>query len=70
MFRAGHGLMLIALALLAFGVVMVTSAGLSVGHDKSVVLQDVLLGRTTQLAAIAMLCMFIGSRVPVDGAPS
>lgn len=68
MFRAGHGLMLIALALLAFGVVMVTSAGLSVGHDKSVVLQDVLLGRTTQLAAVAMLCMFIGSRVPVDRA--
>lgn len=68
MLRAGHGLMLIALTLLAFGVVMVTSAGLTVGHDKTVVLQDVLLGRTTQLAAMAMVFMFIGAAVPVDRA--
>ena len=66
MMRAGHGLMLIALALLSFGVVMVTSAGLTVGQDKSVILEDVLLGRTTQLAAVAMLAMFIGARLPVD----
>lgn len=68
MLRAGHGLMLIALTLLAFGVVMVTSAGLTVGQDKAVVLQDVLLGRTTQLAAMAMVFMFIGAWVPVDRA--
>ena len=68
MLRAGHGLMLIALTLLAFGVVMVTSAGLTVGHDKTVVLQDVLLGRTTQLAAMAMVFMFIGAWIPVDRA--
>lgn len=66
MMRAGHGLMLIALTLLAFGVVMVTSAGLTVGPDKTLILQDVLLGRTTQLAALAMLFMFIGSRLPVE----
>lgn len=66
MIRAGHGLMLIALTLLAFGVVMVTSAGLTVGGTKSVLLQDVLLGRTTLLAAIAMVFMFIGSALPVD----
>jgi cell division protein FtsW len=66
MMRAGHGLMLIALALLSFGVVMVTSAGLTVGQNKSVILEDVLLGRTTQLAAVAMLAMFIGTRVPVE----
>jgi cell division protein FtsW len=66
MMRAGHGLVLIALTLLAFGVVMVTSAGLSVGQDRAVILEDVLLGRTTQLAALAMLFMFVGSRLPVD----
>jgi len=66
MLRAGHGLVLISLTLLAFGVVMVTSAGLTVGQDRAVVLQDVLLGRTTQLAALAMVFMFIGSRLPVD----
>ncbi len=66
MIRAGHGMMLIALALLSFGVVMVTSAGLTVGQDKAVILEDVLLGRTTQLAAVAMLVMFIGARLPVD----
>jgi cell division protein FtsW len=66
MMRAGHGLMLIALALLGFGVVMVTSAGLSVGQERSVIFEDVLLGRTTQLAVLSMVVMFVGSRVPVD----
>jgi cell division protein FtsW len=66
MIRAGHGMMLIVLSLLAFGVVMVTSAGLTVGQDRAVILEDVLLGRTTQLAAVAVLVMFIGARLPVD----
>ena len=53
MLRAGHGLILIVITLLTIGVVMVTSAGLMVGTDKGVLLQDVLLGRTTQLAFAA-----------------
>jgi len=66
MLRAGHGLILIVITLLAFGVVMVTSAGLTVGPDKAVILQDVLFGRTTLLATLAMGFMIIGSRVPVE----
>jgi len=66
MLRAGHGLILIVITLLAFGVVMVTSAGLTVGQDRAVVLEDVLLGRTTLLAAMAVVCMWMGSRIPVE----
>lgn len=65
MLRAGHGLILIVITLLTIGVVMVTSAGLTVGTDKSVLLQDVLLGRTTLLALVAMGFMLIGALVPV-----
>src|SRR5262245_43552988 len=66
MLRAGHGLMLIVITLLTFGVVMVTSAGLTVGPDREVILQDVLLGRTTLLAALAVGSMILGSYVPVQ----
>ena len=66
MLRAGHGLILIAITLLVFGVVMVTSAGLSVNAKHGVDLHDVLLGRTTLLAALAVVSMFIGSYVPVS----
>lgn len=66
MLRAGHGLMLIVITLLAIGVVMVTSAGLTVGQERAVLLQDVLLGRTTLLAVFAVGFMFIGSRTPVQ----
>jgi cell division protein FtsW len=66
MLRAGHGLILIVITLLAFGVVMVTSAGLTVDADRAVDLQDVLLGKTTMLAGLAVLFMLIGSFVPVD----
>ncbi|MCI0364188.1 MAG: putative lipid II flippase FtsW [Phycisphaerales bacterium] len=65
MLRAGHGLMLIVIALLTFGVVMVTSAGLTVGPTQPLLLQDVLFGRIALLAALAVGFMFIGSRVPV-----
>ncbi len=66
MLRAGHGLILIVLTLLTIGVVMVTSAGLRVGAEKAVLLEDVLLGRTTLLALVAVACMLIGALVPVE----
>lgn len=85
--RAGHGIFLIALALLVFGVVMVNSAGLTVRPDPALVtsgamsvaqfeklnaayrpvsFENVLLGRTTILAGLALVAMFIGSRVSLD----
>ena len=66
MLRAGHGLILIVITLLVFGVVMVTSAGLSVDARHAVDLRDVLLGRTTLLAALAVISLFIGAHVPVS----
>lgn len=85
--RAGHGILLIALILLVFGVVMVNSAGLTVKPDPGLVtsgamtqvqfeklaaayrpisMDNVLFGRTTILAGLALFAMFIGSRVPVE----
>lgn len=66
MLRAGHGLILIAITLLTFGVVMVTSAGLSVDSQHAVDLRDVLFGRTTLLATLAVGSMIIGAHVPVN----
>ena len=66
MMRAGHGLILIVLTLLCVGVVMVTSAGLTVGPERPLVLQDVLLGRTTLLAVMAVASMLVASRLPVQ----
>jgi cell division protein FtsW len=66
MLRAGHGLILIVVSLLAFGVVMVNSAALTVDAAQSIELRDVLLGRTTIFAVIAAGMMMLGSRVPID----
>ncbi|TDJ58193.1 MAG: cell division protein FtsW [Planctomycetota bacterium] len=66
MLRAGHGLMLLTAGLLSIGVIMVNSAGLTVGAAEPVSLTGILLGRTTLLAALAMAMMLIASRLPVD----
>jgi cell division protein FtsW len=65
MLRAGHGVVLIAAALLTIGVVMVNSAGLTVDANRAVSLSDVLLGRHTVLAAMAFVMLLVGSRVPL-----
>ncbi|MHC4127170.1 MAG: FtsW/RodA/SpoVE family cell cycle protein [Planctomycetota bacterium] len=66
MLRAGHGIVLIVCALLAIGVVMVTSAGLTIDADRSVSLPQILLGRPALLAALAVGALLVGSRVPVQ----
>ena len=66
MLRAGHGLMLLTAGLLSIGVIMVNSAGLTVGAAEPVSLTGILLGRTTLLAVLAMAMMLIASRLPVD----
>lgn len=65
MLRAGHGLMLLTAALLSIGVIMVNSAGLTVGAAEPVSLAGILLGRTSILAGLAMTMMLIASRLPV-----
>ena len=66
MLRPGHGLMLLTAALLSVGVIMVNSAGLTVGAAEPVSLTDILLGRTAILAALALAVMFLASRVSVE----
>ncbi len=65
MMRPGHGLMLIVFALLTLGVVMVNSAGLTVDPPRAIDLGQVLLGRPTVLAIVAVGMLLIGSRIPV-----
>ncbi len=66
MMRPGHGLMLIVFALLTLGVVMVNSAGLTVDAPRAIDLGQVLLGRPTVLAIVAVGMLLIGSRIPVQ----
>ncbi len=66
MLRAGHGLMLLTTALLAVGVVMVNSAGVSVRAQPGVTLSDVLLGRYAILAGLAVALMLAGSRLSIE----
>ncbi|MCH8164376.1 MAG: FtsW/RodA/SpoVE family cell cycle protein [Planctomycetes bacterium] len=64
--RAGHGLILLVIALLTIGVVMVNSAGLTIDPERQIDLRDVLLGRPTILAGLAVAMMLVGSRIPLD----
>ena len=66
MLRAGHGLVLIVVALLTLGVVMVSSASLTIDSDRAIDLGTVLLGRPAMLAGLAMVMLWLGSRVPID----
>ena len=66
MLRAGHGLILVVVGLLALGVVMVTSAGLTVGTDAAhPAVRDVLLGRSACIAVLAVAMLLAASRLPV-----
>ncbi|MDY7110626.1 MAG: FtsW/RodA/SpoVE family cell cycle protein [Planctomycetota bacterium] len=65
--RAGHGLILVVISLLLIGVVMVTSAGLTVGDDSggTMTLHDLLLGRSALFAALAVALLLLGCRIPI-----
>ena len=65
MIRAGQGLLLIAAALLCLGVVMVTSAGLSVGDTIVPSFSEIVTGRTVVLAVVAVAVMVMTSRLPL-----
>jgi cell division protein FtsW len=63
--RAGHGLILSVVGLLTFGVVMVSSAGLSVGSAEPIGLGSILAGRAAAFALLAVGLMLVASRLPV-----
>ena len=58
--------MLLTAALLSMGVIMVSSAGLTVDSEQPLSLAGLLLGRTAILAALALAMMVLGTRLSVD----
>lgn len=65
MIRPGQALILIVTGLLVLGVVAVHSAGLSVSGSGLASFQDLALGRTTMLAALALVALFAGTLIPI-----
>jgi len=66
MLRPGPALAIIVLTLLTLGVVMVSSAAVTVGTDAPMSLGSVLWGRPALFALLAVVAMFAGSRVSLD----
>ena len=54
MLRAGHGLILVVISLLGFGVVMVTSAAFTIDLDRNLQVVDILRSRSFILALMAV----------------
>ena len=64
--RAGHGIALLTLALLVFGVVMVNSAGLLVGSAAQRITHELIfLGPPMQHAVLASCALALGALLPV-----
>lgn len=66
MIRSTDAIVLCALALLCLGVVMVHSAGMGVGGPDSVTFSSIVFSQTTVYAVIAIACLFIASRLPIE----
>lgn len=69
MLRAGHGLALVTIALLLFGVVMVNSAGLTLDAEQPLTLESLLLGKHAVLAMLAIAALAVGAVLPVHELP-
>ncbi|MFG0256830.1 MAG: FtsW/RodA/SpoVE family cell cycle protein [Phycisphaerales bacterium JB043] len=59
--RAGEIVGLVVLALLCIGVVMVSSAGMRVGHSDGLTLESIVLSRPAMYGALAMACMLLAT---------
>lgn len=64
--RPGHLVILCALSLLCLGVVMVQSAGLTVGGDEPITIAAIALSRPAAYMATALVFMLIASRLPIQ----
>lgn len=65
MIRPGQAVALCALALLALGLVMVTSAGMSIGRTEPITAAGVLTSRSAAYAALAAAAMAIAAFLPI-----
>jgi cell division protein FtsW len=72
MLRAADVVVLCVLALLSLGVVMVSSAGMSVGVDAApgVTLESILFSRSTMYMLLALCALGIGASLPLRSGPS
>jgi len=72
MLRAADVVVLCVLALLCLGVVMVASAGMSVGagDQSGVTLESILFSRSTLYMGLALLALWAGAALPLGASPS
>jgi len=66
MLRPGQTIVICVVALLTLGIVMVTSAGLSMNPDTAVSFEGMITGRPMIYALCAVMLMFLASALPVD----
>ena len=66
MIRPAGGLLLIVACLLTLGVIMVSSAGMTIDGENPVTLRSILLGRPAVHAMIAAAALGLGAIVRVD----
>ena len=65
--RPGQGLLFIVFALLVTGTVLVNSAGLTTATGTGTTLQELLVGKNTLFLGAAVVALWLGTRVRVDG---
>ncbi len=65
--RAGQSLLFLVIALLVTGTVLVNSAGLSSAGGEGTTLQELLVGRNMLFAVAAVLSLWVGTKIQVDG---
>ncbi len=66
MLRAGQGIALCSMCLLVLGVVFVNSASLDVSGDSKTTFEAIMGGRATIFAVASALCLWVGSRLPIE----
>ncbi|MBL8764865.1 MAG: cell division protein FtsW [Phycisphaerae bacterium] len=65
MIRPGQAVVLCVLALLMLGVVMVNSAGMSVGERHAITIQSIFLSKSTLFMLMALAAMLVASFLPL-----
>lgn len=65
MLRAGHAVAVCALALLVLGVLMVSSAAMSLQRHDAVTIETILLSRSSLYMGLAMFAMLMTSMIPI-----
>ena len=65
--RPGQGLLFLVIALLVTGTVLVNSASLTTAGGPGTTIQELLIGRNTMFAVAAVIFLWLGTLVRVEG---